>query len=623
MGRKKIKIQPIADDRGRQVTFLKRKQGLMKKAYELSVLCDCQIALIIFTSSGKLVQFSSSDIDPILLKYTQTEGPQESKTNMDFINPDGPAYSQNDDEDDLLPTDFDGSPEYHYHNNSVGLQHPPPHASMTPQPGVNRGPHPHMVAQSHSHSHPHQNYHHQQSHGYPPHAAALGTPPMAYLPQPTSSMVNPGNGADAMGNMRQLPGGGGGGPPGLRSTYAQPSFPNYSNQAPVYSSQPAMSMANYPNALAMTTPFGTPSIHSQSTFTNAPAHTSSGYLGYPTANNPMGGLSLPPQSLPLHMPTDHPHPAVQLATPPLGATSTFRGSAPMAGVEGSPGQAAVSHMDSLAINADSFHQSSPPLGANLARKPSGLRVTIPEKAATAPTPSHTLPAVANPFDNHSNHPGELRRSQSQDDTSGQNSSNPESGGSEGEPLLSTPVGESSSPPDRHFTATAPPASSVSYYARPSLTSDHPHGAIPTAVATSMPEPHQTTTSLTNPMNATSSFYSGFVQGNELPSPLTFNSTPTTALGGFNWPPSLGMGPGGSGPNGSGPSESGMGGTLGPGYSSRSVSGPIQPSPLKHENQVYGQPKASGSSQLKGRPSPLGDHSELSPPHGPDVKRPRH
>ncbi|RKP36585.1 hypothetical protein BJ085DRAFT_9114, partial [Dimargaris cristalligena] len=86
MGRKKIKIQPIADDRGRQVTFLKRKQGLMKKAYELSVLCDCQIALIIFTSSGKLVQFSSSDIDPILLKYTQTEGPQESKTNMDFIN---------------------------------------------------------------------------------------------------------------------------------------------------------------------------------------------------------------------------------------------------------------------------------------------------------------------------------------------------------------------------------------------------------------------------------------------------------------------------------------------------------------------------------------------------------
>ncbi|KAJ1910580.1 hypothetical protein IWQ60_010585, partial [Tieghemiomyces parasiticus] len=123
MGRKKIKIQPIADDRGRQVTFLKRKQGLMKKAYELSVLCDCQIALIIFTSNGKLVQFSSSDIDPILMRYTQTEAPQEVKTNVDFANPDtGGAYSPNDDDDDagIVPggssvADFDGSPDYGMH----------------------------------------------------------------------------------------------------------------------------------------------------------------------------------------------------------------------------------------------------------------------------------------------------------------------------------------------------------------------------------------------------------------------------------------------------------------------------------------------------------------------------
>ena len=42
----------------------------MKKAYELSVLCDCEIALIIFNSSGKLVQYASTEIDKILLKYT-------------------------------------------------------------------------------------------------------------------------------------------------------------------------------------------------------------------------------------------------------------------------------------------------------------------------------------------------------------------------------------------------------------------------------------------------------------------------------------------------------------------------------------------------------------------------
>ncbi|KAI9318095.1 hypothetical protein BX666DRAFT_1830261, partial [Dichotomocladium elegans] len=63
MGRKKIKIQPIQDDRNRQVTFLKRKYGLMKKAYELSVLCNCEVALIIFNAHGKLVQYSSSQVE--------------------------------------------------------------------------------------------------------------------------------------------------------------------------------------------------------------------------------------------------------------------------------------------------------------------------------------------------------------------------------------------------------------------------------------------------------------------------------------------------------------------------------------------------------------------------------
>ena len=43
----------------------------MKKAMELSVLCDCQIGLIIFNSNNKLVQYSSHDIDSILLRYTE------------------------------------------------------------------------------------------------------------------------------------------------------------------------------------------------------------------------------------------------------------------------------------------------------------------------------------------------------------------------------------------------------------------------------------------------------------------------------------------------------------------------------------------------------------------------
>ena len=68
-----------------QVTFTKRKFGLMKKAYELSVLCDCEIALIIFNSSNKLFQYASTDMDKVLLKYTEYNEPHESRTNKDII----------------------------------------------------------------------------------------------------------------------------------------------------------------------------------------------------------------------------------------------------------------------------------------------------------------------------------------------------------------------------------------------------------------------------------------------------------------------------------------------------------------------------------------------------------
>ncbi|NP_001161589.1 myocyte enhancer factor [Saccoglossus kowalevskii] len=85
MGRKKIQISRINDERNRQVTFTKRKFGLMKKAYELSVLCDCEIALIIFNSSNKLFQYASTDMDKVLLKYTEYNEPHESRTNHDII----------------------------------------------------------------------------------------------------------------------------------------------------------------------------------------------------------------------------------------------------------------------------------------------------------------------------------------------------------------------------------------------------------------------------------------------------------------------------------------------------------------------------------------------------------
>ena len=85
MGRKKITITRINDERTRQVTFTKRKFGLMKKAYELSVLCGCEIALMIFNSNDRLFQYASSDMDKVLLKYAQYNQPHESCTNADII----------------------------------------------------------------------------------------------------------------------------------------------------------------------------------------------------------------------------------------------------------------------------------------------------------------------------------------------------------------------------------------------------------------------------------------------------------------------------------------------------------------------------------------------------------
>ena len=56
----------------------------MKKAMELSVLCDCDIALVIFNSNNKLFQYSSSDMDDILAKYSKTcSDPHEKRNNQD------------------------------------------------------------------------------------------------------------------------------------------------------------------------------------------------------------------------------------------------------------------------------------------------------------------------------------------------------------------------------------------------------------------------------------------------------------------------------------------------------------------------------------------------------------
>ncbi|XP_056696997.1 truncated transcription factor CAULIFLOWER A [Spinacia oleracea] len=59
MGRGKVQLKKIENKVNRQVTFSKRRNGLVKKAHEISVLCDADVALIVFSNRGKLSEYSS------------------------------------------------------------------------------------------------------------------------------------------------------------------------------------------------------------------------------------------------------------------------------------------------------------------------------------------------------------------------------------------------------------------------------------------------------------------------------------------------------------------------------------------------------------------------------------
>ena len=75
MGRGKIEIKRIDNATSRQVTFSKRRSGLFKKAKELAILCDAEVGLIVFSSTGRLYDFASTRFDcfsSLLLTYVRS-----------------------------------------------------------------------------------------------------------------------------------------------------------------------------------------------------------------------------------------------------------------------------------------------------------------------------------------------------------------------------------------------------------------------------------------------------------------------------------------------------------------------------------------------------------------------
>ncbi|XP_034596553.1 MADS-box transcription factor 23 isoform X2 [Setaria viridis] len=83
MGRGKIAIQRIDNRTNRQVTFSKRRSGLMKKARELAILCDADVGLIVFSCTGRLYEFTSSSMKPIIERYQEAR----EDNNCRLLNP--------------------------------------------------------------------------------------------------------------------------------------------------------------------------------------------------------------------------------------------------------------------------------------------------------------------------------------------------------------------------------------------------------------------------------------------------------------------------------------------------------------------------------------------------------
>jgi len=162
--RRKIEIKFITDKSRRHITFSKRKAGIMKKAYELSVLTGTQVLLLVVSETGLVYTFTTPKLQPLV---TKAEGKNLIQA---CLNAPEPAGNGENGVDDSGPVE---SPE------EPAPQHLPPQQARAGMPQGNPQMHPGYMPQTieQQQALAYQNYVAQQRNsGYP-------MPPQAGIPQ--------------------------------------------------------------------------------------------------------------------------------------------------------------------------------------------------------------------------------------------------------------------------------------------------------------------------------------------------------------------------------------------------------------------------------------------------------
>ncbi|MCJ1347336.1 transcription factor of the MADS box [Peltigera leucophlebia] len=163
--RRKIDIKFIQDKSRRHITFSKRKAGIMKKAYELSVLTGTQVLLLVVSETGLVYTFTTPKLQPLVTK------PEGKNLIQACLNAPEPAPGTENGVDGESAAD---SPEEVTHP-----QIPAPQATM---PRGNAGMHPNYITPEQQQQIAYQQYMQQQQQQQQSVGGQYPMPPQARMP---------------------------------------------------------------------------------------------------------------------------------------------------------------------------------------------------------------------------------------------------------------------------------------------------------------------------------------------------------------------------------------------------------------------------------------------------------